>query len=155
MAGAATSRIGSAGDKQPEEGGARRFLERSVCPVRLCRQHGVELLRLPPYHCHFNPIELAWADLKSYVRANNFHPDKPATVGGVIIDAIRYVDGEIPLKDIPVYACKAKWPSYVRRVMKMEEEAKLKECLIVHDSLRGIFVNCDNSDSGSDSECDD
>ncbi|XP_023937205.1 uncharacterized protein LOC112045306 isoform X2 [Bicyclus anynana] len=31
----------------------------------------VILLRLPPYHCELNPIELIWAQLKSYVGRNN------------------------------------------------------------------------------------
>ena len=32
---------------------------------------GVEIVRLPVKHCMLNPIELAWSNLKSYVRANN------------------------------------------------------------------------------------
>ena len=36
---------------------------------------GRTLLRLPPYHCDLNPIELAWAVVKGHVKANNttFH----------------------------------------------------------------------------------
>uniref|UniRef100_A0A2S2R642 Tc1-like transposase DDE domain-containing protein n=1 Tax=Sipha flava TaxID=143950 RepID=A0A2S2R642_9HEMI len=29
------------------------------------------VLRLPPYHCELNPIELAWSSVKSYVRTHN------------------------------------------------------------------------------------
>ncbi len=31
------------------------------------------LYRLPIKHCSLNPIELAWASMKSYVRDNNTH----------------------------------------------------------------------------------
>ncbi|XP_076678743.1 uncharacterized protein LOC143374475 [Andrena cerasifolii] len=36
---------------------------------------GRTILRLPPYHCDLNPIELAWAVVKGHVKANNktFH----------------------------------------------------------------------------------
>jgi transposase len=37
----------------------------------IIRQHGHEILRLPPYHPDFNPIELIWSQLKSIVRVRN------------------------------------------------------------------------------------
>lgn len=37
----------------------------------LAQTHGHEVLRLPPYFCIFNPIEMVWAQLKTNVRKNN------------------------------------------------------------------------------------
>jgi transposase len=38
---------------------------------RLAQEFGHEILRLPPYHCDLNPIELVWAHVKQYVAKNN------------------------------------------------------------------------------------
>ena len=38
---------------------------------QLFREAGHTVLRLPPYHCNLNPIELIWSQLKRYVAANN------------------------------------------------------------------------------------
>ena len=35
------------------------------------KEYGHEILRLPPYHCELNPIELAWAAEKNYVAGEN------------------------------------------------------------------------------------
>ncbi|CAP22460.1 Protein CBG01161 [Caenorhabditis briggsae] len=32
------------------------------------KSHGVTVLRLPQYHCFFNPVELLWAQLKQHLR---------------------------------------------------------------------------------------
>jgi len=32
---------------------------------------GIEVVRLPPYHCHFNPIEYVWRDVKLKIRKQN------------------------------------------------------------------------------------
>ena len=37
----------------------------------IAREHGHEIVRLPPYHCDLNPIELIWANIKSYVARKN------------------------------------------------------------------------------------
>ncbi len=46
----------------------------------MCEQYGVKLLRLPPYHCHLNPIELFWAHLKELLREALSAKDKLAAV---------------------------------------------------------------------------
>ena len=35
------------------------------------KRHGHLALRLPPYHCDLNPIELIWGDLKCGVARDN------------------------------------------------------------------------------------
>lgn len=34
----------------------------------LAQTHNKKVLRLPPYHCELNPIELAWANVKDHVK---------------------------------------------------------------------------------------
>ena len=34
-------------------------------------KYGHQVIRLPPYHCHYNAIELIWAQIKSYVAKEN------------------------------------------------------------------------------------
>ncbi|RZC32052.1 DDE 3 domain containing protein [Asbolus verrucosus] len=40
----------------------------------MTKKRGFQVLRLPPYHCNFNPIEMIWAELKSHLRRNNTSP---------------------------------------------------------------------------------
>ena len=37
----------------------------------IAAQAGHKVVRLSPYHCQYNPIELVWAQVKSYVAKNN------------------------------------------------------------------------------------
>lgn len=37
----------------------------------LALKHGHRVVRLPPYHCEYNPIELIWANVKGFVARNN------------------------------------------------------------------------------------
>ena len=37
----------------------------------VAKEYGHEILRLPPYHCELNPLELAWAAEKNYVAGEN------------------------------------------------------------------------------------
>ncbi|EPB70196.1 hypothetical protein ANCCEY_10707 [Ancylostoma ceylanicum] len=33
----------------------------------ICAEYGVNVIRLPPFHCFFNPIELCWSQLKDHL----------------------------------------------------------------------------------------
>ncbi|PSN56834.1 hypothetical protein C0J52_08287 [Blattella germanica] len=37
----------------------------------MAKEQGKLVIRLPPYHCELNPIELIWAQVKGYVARNN------------------------------------------------------------------------------------
>lgn len=37
----------------------------------LAKAAGHDVVRLPPYHCELNPIEMVWSQVKGYVAANN------------------------------------------------------------------------------------
>ena len=45
----------------------------------IAKKYGHEVLRLPPYHCELNAIELTWGDEKNYVAREN----KSMTIEGV------------------------------------------------------------------------
>ncbi|CAD6200364.1 unnamed protein product, partial [Caenorhabditis auriculariae] len=34
----------------------------------MCAENDIEILRLPPYHCYFNPTEMTWSQLKHHLR---------------------------------------------------------------------------------------
>lgn len=40
----------------------------------LALEHGHEVIRLPPYHCQYNAIELIWAQIKGHAARNNTEP---------------------------------------------------------------------------------
>ena len=47
---------------------------------------GCSVLRLPPYHCIFNPIEMVWSQLKHHAWSLNIYSSQPSKVVNVICD---------------------------------------------------------------------
>ena len=37
----------------------------------MAKASGHEVVRLPPYHCELNPIELAWSQVKCHIKETN------------------------------------------------------------------------------------
>ena len=57
-------------------------------------ENGHLVLRLPPYHCCLNAIELVWHQLKSKVRRQNVYADQPEKVLQLIKESCDEITGE-------------------------------------------------------------
>lgn len=57
----------------------------------LVKSHNRTILRLPPYHCELNPIELAWSSVKHHVKMNNT-TYKLSDVKKLLMEGIERVD---------------------------------------------------------------
>lgn len=66
------------------------------------------VLRLPPYHCELNPIELIWAQLKGFVGRNN-KTFKLDDVEKMVKDGVNRIGAE-------------SWKKCVEHVIKREDE---------------------------------
>ena len=55
-------------------------VEKEYFVDNLIRRHGYEVLRLPPYHCVLNAIELASSKLKWTIRSENVFTEQPDKV---------------------------------------------------------------------------
>lgn len=77
------------------------------------------VLRLPPYHCELNPIELAWSVVKQHVKANNT-TFKINDVRQLLNDGIQKVTPEM-------------WSNFVSHTIK--EEDKLWQIDYISDEM--------------------
>lgn len=95
-------------------------------------EHGHKIIRTPPYHAIFNPIELIWAQLKSHIRRNNTNPKFSP-------DTINVIKEEV--KKIGV----TNWASCVKHVIGRENEYRV--------NVPPLIINL-SGDSESESESD-
>lgn len=75
----------------------------------LVETHNHKILRLPPYHCELNPIELAWASVKSHVKSNNT-TYKLCDVKTLLIEGIERVNE------------KNMWANFIKHTTEQEEK---------------------------------
>lgn len=100
----------------------------------LVTHSGRTILRLPPYHCNLNPIELIWAQVKQHVAANNI-TYKLGDVKELLNEGIRIVTAE-------------RWKDCVNHIIK-EEKRMWDLDGIVEDIVEEIVINL-GSDSSSE-----
>jgi transposase len=90
----------------------------------LAEEMGNKIVRLPPYHCCFNPIELVWATLKRNIRNNN-------TNSKFSVETITLIENEVNKIDHTL------WSDCINHVLKIEEtyRSKCVSALIINLSI--------------------
>lgn len=102
----------------------------------LAYQLGHEVVRLPPYHCKYNPIEMIWAQVKGDVATRN-NTFKIKDVRRLLEEALCRVTVE-------------NWKSCVRHSEELQEEDFIKEGIRDEVIQRFVINLQDESDSSSD-----
>ena len=99
------------------------------------RSAGHEVLRLPPYHCNFNPIELIWANLKSHIGIEN-NSFKLADVRNMVYDGFSRITAE-------------HWEKCVNHVINHEERRYWKSDGL-QEKVAKVIINLESDDSDSE-----
>lgn len=100
---------------------------------------GYNVIRLPPYHCHYNAIEMVWGCIKTYVKEKNV-TFKLQDVEKIFSEAVTKVTPDL-------------WYKYVQHVKKSMNEDWESEGLNNY-SVREFIINLcpGDTDSENDSE---
>ena len=96
---------------------------------------GITVLRLPPYHCELNPIELVWAQVKGEVARQNTS-FKLENVRKLLTDSLQNVTP-------------AKWKNCVQHVIHVEEKMWVLDNL-VEETVPSVIISVDMNDSDTD-----
>lgn len=97
---------------------------------------GCIVLRLPPYHCELNPIELIWAQMKRGVAARN------AT--------FKLADVEVLLREEAAKVTAQHWANAVQHVISIETKFRGDGGASAH--VQPIIIHLDEDDMDSDSD---
>lgn len=101
--------------------------------------NGHTVLRLPPYHCEFNFIELAWAMVKGYVKQKNT-TFKINDVRQLLITAIERVTPQ-------------NWQNFIKQVI--EEEDRIWKADNIMDDMIDAMEPCIITITGETTSTDD
>jgi transposase len=110
----------------------------------IASEFGVEILRLPPYHCFFNPIEMAWGVVKGQVAKKN-SLDKVAKKLDLVKELLNDELNAIP---------KQHFINWVRHTKEKEDKYRSADAIEVH-RVQPLIIPYDNDDSDEDDEDED
>lgn len=100
-------------------------------------EKGFKVIRLPPYHCQYNPIEMVWAYLKPYVKERN-KDFKLKDGNELFMEAVNQVTPEL-------------WSRYVQHMKKTIDADWTSEGLS-DKSVQEFIINLCLGDFESDSD---
>jgi transposase len=103
----------------------------------VAKSYGHEVIRLPPYHCHFNPIEIIWSYVKGYV-ADNKKKFTMAEVERLTREAIQKITAE-------------EWKKAVLHVKSEINEAIVREG-ILDNAVDDLIIRLEENSSTSEDE---
>lgn len=119
-----------------------REITHNIQPIyavdKIAAEYGHEVLRLPPYHCHFNPIELVWGVAKSY------YDKEVGKISGNTESVFEL--WEKSLQQVP----NDKWPDFVAHTDKIIKQAYLQEKVV--DEVRPIIFSVNTGDSDEEED---
>lgn len=104
----------------------------------IAQKYGHEILRLPPYHCELNPIEMIWSQVKGEVAREN-RTFKLNDVRGLLNKAIENVSPD-------------NWRNCIQHVTKREEELWELDGLVDQVWEKQDLIISLTGDSDSESE---
>lgn len=111
----------------------REVYDKYVCD-EMAKGYGMTVLRLPPYHCELNPIELVWGQVKNEVGCKNT-TFKLQDVKRLLIEALGNVTPSA-------------WQNCIRHIFK--EEDKMWELdNHIEITVEPLIISLADSDSGS------
>lgn len=118
----------------------RHKRSKSYVVDNMALKYGHSVLRLPPYHCEYNPIELVWGISKAYYDKNIVkYSGTDEEVVSLWQEALEQVTTE-------------KWNNCVTHTEKLIREAYEKE--VVMDEVLPLFISVNDSESSSSDNTD-
>ncbi|XP_050500717.1 uncharacterized protein LOC126880714 [Diabrotica virgifera virgifera] len=105
---------------------------------KMAERRNITVLRLPPYHCEINPIELIWAQMKGYVARKNTSY-KIQAVRELLYESLEHITEQ-------------NWRDALRHVMEEEQKKwDLDNIIDATVEIQPIIINLqDDSDSEDD-----
>lgn len=119
------------------------FVEYSI--DKLMNEYGHSVLRLPPYHPDFNPIENIWSQIKGYVSKRNISMNM-TTVKQLVQEKVNMIGSDV-------------WAKVCDHAIKCENEYRKHEPELENYMASFVITVHENSDddtpeNSSDSDCD-